>query len=672
MILDKILKKEIVVQEDEISKELLIKQLEAVQIVSSQLNKQTNLNETLNIIVSQLVAKLNYINPSIYIIDSDKKSFRVKSLNVAPIFITLAERLIGKSIYDVKFNLSDDNLLSKAITTGEINTADNLYELLTPHINKTAAKILQTALRISTVIVAPIRIDNNDIGCLVLASDKKNITNSELKVVTTFADQISIAIYNSQQSEALKLQLKQLSRKNDDLQSLFDLTTETVKYLDPDKVAQIAVDSLPNNDLLIGGIITSYNKNKKEIVVKAVSTTPLSKKAFEIVGDFHKYKLDVTDPVLLNHQVVKTILDNKPYATNNVSEVLSPPVPQAIVGTVVKLINIRSVVAFPLEAKNEPIGTISFFLKYDYDKLDYNQKKLLETYALQIGVALENALLFTESNNTQKDLEQALNQLQEARRQERDMIDIMGHELRTPITIVRNALVMIETIKKTTGQIPDDKLTEYLEMALESTRREISLIEMMLSATKADAQRFQISKEKVDMIDTIKDALEGQKRTAETKKISLIFNPSSETFIAYADRVRTQEVIDNLLSNAVKYTNEGTVEISIRHEGDFIKTSIKDSGIGIAAEDIPNLGKKFFRAQQYTNESKLNIVRPGGTGLGLYVVYSLVDQMGGKVEVQSELGKGSTFSFTLPVFTGQKEEKFTENLNHRTLKAIRK
>jgi signal transduction histidine kinase len=193
-------------------------------------------------------------------------------------------------------------------------------------------------------------------------------------------------------------------------------------------------------------------------------------------------------------------------------------------------------------------------------------------------------------------------------------------------------------------------------MAIESTRREMALIETMLAATKVDANKIQVNGEKVDMLDVINDAIEGQKLFAIDKKIEIRFEKPKEKFLAYADRIRTQEVMDNLLNNGIKYTQKGYVEIKIEKikadKQPLIKVTIKDTGIGIAEDDLENLGKKFFRAKQYTNGEE-QIVRPGGTGLGLYVVNGLVKAMGGKMNIKSKLGKGSTFSFTLPEHTGQ-------------------
>lgn len=260
-------------------------------------------------------------------------------------------------------------------------------------------------------------------------------------------------------------------------------------------------------------------------------------------------------------------------------------------------------------------------------------------------------------------LELALARLERIRQQEQDMLDVLGHELRTPITIVRNALSILKLQLDQSQPIPDDKLNMYVQKAFESTKREMVLIETLLAATKIDANRVQLNLEKVDMIDVVEDGMEGQKQISEERKIGIIFHkPEGDlNWFSFADRTRIQEIQDNFVSNAVKYTLKGNVEISMEKfthpekNIPMIKVKVKDSGIGIPKEDIPKLGRKFFRARQYIKEGDTSgaIVRPGGTGLGLYVSFELVRIMGGEVVVESELGVGSTFSYSIPAYVDQ-------------------
>jgi signal transduction histidine kinase len=238
------------------------------------------------------------------------------------------------------------------------------------------------------------------------------------------------------------------------------------------------------------------------------------------------------------------------------------------------------------------------------------------------------------------------------------MIDVMGHELRTPISIVRNALLVMHSKFKKDGQVEKETLGKYLEMAVESVRRELTLIETLLSATKVEGNRIQLQFTKVDLIDVVEDSIEALKRDAIMKNLPLNFEKPKQEIFIYADRVRTQEIMDNFLSNAIKYTPKGKIDILIGTDDKFATLRVQDTGIGIAKSDVEKLGKKFFRAQPHYSAEQG--ARPSGTGLGLYVTFELIDVMNGKRIVESELGKGSTFGFALPLFNGQEDQSIDQ------------
>lgn len=246
-----------------------------------------------------------------------------------------------------------------------------------------------------------------------------------------------------------------------------------------------------------------------------------------------------------------------------------------------------------------------------------------------------------------QDLEDALGKLEEIRRQEKDMLDVMGHELRTPISIARNAVVTMQ--KEITKEDTDEaKLEKYTHMAVESIRREISLIETFLSTTKLEGSRMQINPEPINLREVAQESLETHKDLADRNRTKVIINNSEKDVIVSADKIRIQEIADNFLNNAIKYTGEGNVVVTIYEKDGFGWMDVKDDGIGISAENLQKLGKKFFRAQTLYNKSG-NIVNPSGTGLGLFVSFQLIDLMQGKRSITSKEGEGSTFSFGLPL-----------------------
>ena len=168
------------------------------------------------------------------------------------------------------------------------------------------------------------------------------------------------------------------------------------------------------------------------------------------------------------------------------------------------------------------------------------------------------------------------------------------------------------------------------------------------------------------MLDVIHDSIEGQKGLSHEKRIPIRFNKPEKMIWGFADRVRAQEIIDNLLSNAIKYTPKGYVEIKIKEEDKNVIIAVKDTGMGIREEDIPRLGKKFFRARQYVKNhdgADNKVVRAGGTGIGLYVTFNYTKLLNGTIDIKSTYGKGSTFTVTLPKFTGQEDKHIDQTFD---------
>jgi len=311
---------------------------------------------------------------------------------------------------------------------------------------------------------------------------------------------------------------------------------------------------------------------------------------------------------------------------------------------------------------------------YSIQDIEYiNSISSLTSVALQrsylhIQVMQFNETLKDKVEQATADLREKIKELEEARKKENDLIDIMGHELRTPATVVKmNVDLLTNWLNKVKEQILEpkniDDFHHYTKRIKQSIDNEIKIINTLLASAKLEGNRLVLMKVPVNTINAIELGIEGQRENVEKKGLKLIFEKPKDADkfpLAFADKGRFQEIVDNLISNATKYTDEGQIAITASHDKDYIKISVKDTGKGIAKNDISKLGKKFFRTNQYLNtdkeDSATQLVRPGGTGLGLFVVFGLVKAHGGEISVESELGKGSTFTFTIPIAHGASEE----------------
>lgn len=230
---------------------------------------------------------------------------------------------------------------------------------------------------------------------------------------------------------------------------------------------------------------------------------------------------------------------------------------------------------------------------------------------------------------------------------ELDFISFAAHELRGPITVIRGYLDVLEM--ELDEQLQDDQ-RELFKRLVVSANRLSGYINNILNTSKYDRRHLQVhlSEENLGNIyDSIKDDME--LRAQSQRRLLSVDLPSDLPTIA-ADRSSLSEVLSNLIDNALKYSNDGgSVSVSAATEGNFVKVSVTDNGIGIPSSVIGNLFHKFYRSHR----SRETVA---GTGIGLYLCKAIVESHGGQIGVTSTEGQGSTFTFTVPVYASVKDK----------------
>ncbi len=223
-----------------------------------------------------------------------------------------------------------------------------------------------------------------------------------------------------------------------------------------------------------------------------------------------------------------------------------------------------------------------------------------------------------------------------------DFVAIAAHELRTPVTSIKGYLNVF--VEENSGKLDVDQ-TDLIESALTATSKLDILIENLLNVSKIERGVLNMQTKPFDLVLLVSQVVSEFSNQAKEKQITLIFKePQGQLPKVLADGVRISEVITNLVSNAIAYTNAGgSVTATLQAKNNEVIVSIADTGIGISKSVLPYLFTKFYRATGvFQNYSK-------GTGLGLYISKAIVEGHHGKIWVESEEGKGSTFFFSLPV-----------------------
>jgi two-component system phosphate regulon sensor histidine kinase PhoR len=235
---------------------------------------------------------------------------------------------------------------------------------------------------------------------------------------------------------------------------------------------------------------------------------------------------------------------------------------------------------------------------------------------------------------------QDISHLKELDRMKSEFIAMVAHELRAPIAAVEQQLNVI--LNKMAGEVTE-KQQQLLSRAKERTQGLLTLIKDLLDLSKIEAGMMVQYKEPLNLLEVIQKVVEFMRPEAEAKKIDLQFALPTEPAWINADRNSMDGIFTNLISNAIKYTPEGgKVWIALGGDNGFVKVTVSDTGIGIKKEDLPRIFDKFYRVK--TAETRQII----GTGLGLTIVKSIVDAHLGSISVESELGKGTTFTVLLP------------------------
>ena len=222
----------------------------------------------------------------------------------------------------------------------------------------------------------------------------------------------------------------------------------------------------------------------------------------------------------------------------------------------------------------------------------------------------------------------------------KDFVANVSHELRTPLTAVRTAL---ETARAVLGKDPREA-DRFLAIADRHTERLTALVKDLLDLSRVEAGRLDLDIEEVAPADVADEVLAMFSEPAARRQLKLVSAFPPELPPALTDREALVQVLTNLVENAVKYTDEGgTLTVRGRQDGEQLCVIVEDNGPGIAAKHLPRLFERFYRVDPGRSRER------GGTGLGLSIVKHLCEAMGGSVSVESQPGRGSTFTVRLPV-----------------------
>jgi signal transduction histidine kinase len=444
-------------------------------------------------------------------------------------------------------------------------------------------------------------------------------TDKQIELVTTFANQAVIAIENVRLFQELQTRTAELTRSVEQLTALGEVGRAVSSTLDLETVLTTIVARAVQLSGLDGGVVFEYDEGTEEFAQRA-ATDPGGALA----------EARRTAQIRRGEGVVgRTAVTLEPAQVPDIT--VAGAYEGRLRETLIEA-GVRAVLAVPMLREGRLIGCLAV-TRNAPGAFPPETIALLQTFATQSALAIQNARLFHEIADKSR-------QLEAASRHKSEFLANMSHELRTPL----NAIIGFSEVlaEKMFGDL-NDKQAEYLQDILESGRHLLSLINDILDLSKIEAGHMQLEAADFDLPSAIDNALILVRERASRRGITLGSTIDERLGMIQGDERKVKQVLLNLLSNALKFTPEGgRIDVSARQGGEVAEVSVADTGIGIAPADQEAVFEEF--RQVGTADKKAE-----GTGLGLALSRKFIELHGGEISVQSELGRGSTFTFTLPV-----------------------
>ncbi len=295
-------------------------------------------------------------------------------------------------------------------------------------------------------------------------------------------------------------------------------------------------------------------------------------------------------------------------------------------------LDIRTELATPLLREDVPIGVI-LIRRIEVRPFTDKQIALLKTFADQAVIAIENVRLFNE-------IEEKSRQLETANRHKSEFLARVSHDLRTPLNAIMGFTRIV--LRRMEGQLPDLQ-KQNLQKVMISSEHLLTLINELLDLAKIDAGKMEVIADTFRIDDIIHMTTTTVEPLLKDGRVRIARDIAPDLPPLKTDRDKLKQVLFNLLSNAAKFTEQGEIKVSASRENGNLKLAVSDTGIGMKPEALEHVFEEFQQAEK-TTASKY-----GGTGLGLAIVKKFVNLMGGDIVVESEVGKGSKFTITMPM-----------------------
>jgi len=414
----------------------------------------------------------------------------------------------------------------------------------------------------------------------------------------------------------VEIRTRELEKSNSELRALGEVSQAVNSTLDLNTVLETIVAKAVQLSGTEAGAIYVYNTVKREFELKA--TSGMSGELIAAIRDQH------TD---FSEAVGQTVEQRVPVQVPDLKD--EPP--SALTDIVLRA-GFRARLVIPLVGVEGAVGALVVRRKVP-GEFSKGTIDVLQTFAAQSVVAIENANLFHQ-------IEEKGRELQMASQHKSQFLANMSHELRTPLNAILGYTELI--IDKVYGDIPPKALAT-LDRVQANGRHLLGLINDVLDLSKIEAGQLNLTLADYSVKDVVYNVFGAVESLANNKKIQLKVDMVGELPQARGDERRLTQVLFNLVGNAIKFTDSGEVAIKASSTNGSVTIAVRDTGPGISEADQAKIFEEFQQADSSTTKEK------GGTGLGLAIAKRIVEMHGGRLWVESQPGHGATFSFMVPV-----------------------
>ncbi len=479
-----------------------------------------------------------------------------------------------------------------------------------------------------SVLLVPLALKNEPIGIVTLNGNAVNASShEEYETLQSMAYQASAAIANARMFSQIKrfnVELEQrIQERTAELATINDITQAVTATLDLQEVLGLVTKQISSLFAVERGSLLLLDEKTNQLYFAMALGTDLKK--------LKDYRVPIGKGI-----VGWVVQEGKPAL---VSDVLRDTRFFSKVSDDLK-IDVRSILCVPLRVRGRIIGALEL-MDGRPDVFKEEDLQRLKPMTSSIAIAIDNARLYEH-------LQQANEHLVELNQARLEFVSSVSHELRAPMTSIRGFTDIL--LQGAGGELNEDQ-RKYLKIVRSNAERLTVMVNDLLEISRLEARRTRLNMRELAFEDVIREvemSLDGHR---VTKNIDLTVDIPPDLPRVRGDRERLLQVMTNLLNNAYKYTPEGgSVKVSvdtqrIRDEDEvrsYLLVKVADTGIGISKADQHNLFQRFFRSDNP------EVRKVTGTGLGLYIVKSLVELHEGRIWAKSQLGEGTTFNFLLP------------------------